>query len=189
MRYCLLVVIVVIFALPPVFAQLAPPNDAPASKQEVESLLAATHVRERMQLIMENSRKQSKSMLEEILHKELPEANHEELAQAQGMADEMIDDVQRDYPIDAVMQDLVPVYQKHLSSSDCEGLVAFYSSPLGQKVLRELPAITMESMQVSNAHLQPRLEAAISKLKEKIGRMAEEDRNKKNITDTKPATK
>jgi uncharacterized protein len=189
MRYCLLVAIGMIFVVPRAFAQPAPTNDAPASKQEVESLMVATHVRERILLVMENSRKQSKSMLEEILHKELPEASHDELAQMQGMVDEMIDDVDRDYPVNAVMQDLVPIYQKHLSSSDCEGLVAFYSSPLGQKILRELPAITMESMQASNSHLQPRLEAAVSKLKEKIERMAEEDRNKKKTTDPKPETK
>ena len=90
-----------------------------------------------------------------------------DLSQYQGMINEMINDIDKDYPVDAILNDLVPIYQRHLTKSDCDELVAFYSSPAGQKVLRELPAITSESMQVSTSYLQPRMEAAVRKLKEK----------------------
>jgi hypothetical protein len=128
-------------------------------------------------------------MVTEILQKELPEATVDERSRLREMADEMIEGVYKDYPIDALLQDMVPVYQRHLTKSDCDQLIAFYSSPVGQKVLRELPAITLEAMQVSSSHMRPRIEAAISKLKERAERMAEEDRKKKNATETKPVNK
>jgi hypothetical protein len=164
------------------WAQQVPPGDVPASKQDIERLFVALHVRERTQLIVENSRKQTKTMLSDILHKELPEASKEEVSQAQGMIDEMVDDIDKDYPIDAILKDMVPVYQRHLTKSDSDELIAFYSSPVGQKVLRELPAITSEAMQVSNSHLQPRMEAAIHKLRKRLERMVEEDQKRKDTT-------
>jgi hypothetical protein len=172
----------IMMAVSGLWAQQLPASDAPASKEDIEKLLVALHVHERLQLIMENSRKQTKTMMAEILHKEMPEATQGELSQVQGMVDEMIDGIEKDYPTDAVLQDMVPVYQRHLTKSDSDALIAFYSSPVGQKVLRELPAITSEAMQVSIAHLQPRMEAAIGKLKERIEQMVEEDRNKKKPT-------
>jgi hypothetical protein len=42
---------------------------------------------------------------------------------------------------------MVPAYQKHFTKADIDNLVAFYSSPTGEKLLRELPSIMAESMQ------------------------------------------
>jgi hypothetical protein len=39
----------------------------------------------------------------------------------------------------------IPVYDKYLSDSDIKGLIAFYSTPLGQKVVNVLPNIMSES--------------------------------------------
>ncbi len=136
---------------------------------------------------MDSSRKQAKAVAADILNKELPEASKEELTQMQGMINEMVDDIDRDYPMDAILNDMVPIYQRHLTKSDADELIAFYSSPVGQKVLRELPAITSEAMQVSTSYLQPRMEAAVGKLKEKVERMAEEDRKKKGTASKEPA--
>ena len=184
MRSLLGVVFGMLLAVSAAWAQQVTSSDVPASKQDIERLFVALHVRERQQLILENSHKQAKTMFNEILQKELPEASKEERAQLQGIIDEMIDDIDKDYPMDAILKDMVPIYQRHLTKSDSDELITFYSSPIGQKVLRELPAITTEAMQVSSSYLQPRMEAAISKLKEKVERMAEEDRKKKDATST-----
>src|ERR1039458_6881808 len=97
----------------------------------------------------------------------------------QGMINEMVDDIDRDYPMDAILNDMVPIYQRHLTKSDADELIAFYSSPVGQKALRELPHITEEALQGSTSELQPSVETDVGKLKEKVERMAEEDRKKK----------
>jgi hypothetical protein len=180
MRCLLGVVVGVLLTVFATSAQQVTSSDVPPSKQDIERLFMALHVRERQQLVLENSHKQAKTMFDEILQKELPEASKEELAQLQGMVDEMIDDIDKDYPMDAILKDLVPIYQRHLTKSDSDQLIVFYSSPVGQRMLRELPAITSEAMQVSNSYLQPRMEAAISKLRAKVERMIEEDRKKKD---------
>lgn len=189
MKVSLGIILGVLLTLASAWAQDMPATDVPASKQDIEKLLVVLHLRERTQLIMENSRKQSKSMITEILQKDLPEATEDERSQLREVADEMIEGVYKEYPIDALLRDMVPVYQRHLTKSDSDQLIAFYSSPVGQKVLREMPAITSEAMQVSSSYLQPRIEAAIGKLKERAERMAEEDRKKKNATEPKPTAK
>lgn len=42
----------------------------------------------------------------------------------------------------------VPVYQKHLSIEDLNGLTAFYESPVGKKFAQKSPLIMQESMQI-----------------------------------------
>ncbi len=187
MRCLLWIVFGLLLATSSAWTQQAASGDPPASKEDIQKLFVALHVRERQQLIVDSSRKQAKAVATDILNKELPEASKEELTQMQGMINEMVDDIDRDYPMDAILNDMVPIYQRHLTKSDADELIAFYSSPVGRKVLRELPAITSEAMQVSTSYLQPRMEAAVGKLKEKVERMAEEDRKKKGTASKEPA--
>ena len=45
-----------------------------------------------------------------------------------------------------VMLDLaIPVYDKYLSDSDIRGMIDFYSTPLGQRIIKVLPQIMSES--------------------------------------------
>jgi hypothetical protein len=57
--------------------------------------------------------------------------------------DQMFDNM----PWDEIMQAMVPAFQKHFTKGDMDNLVAFYSTPTGEKLLREMPAIMAESMQ------------------------------------------
>ncbi len=43
---------------------------------------------------------------------------------------------------------LVPVYEKHMTQEDLEGLITFYKSKVGKKFAEKTPLITAESMQV-----------------------------------------
>ena len=160
-------------------AQQASPNDVPATKEEIEKLMVAMHLRERMEDLVKNSRKQTKGLLTDLVNKQADALTPEEVSQLQSMMDDMIEDIYKDYPIEAIMQDMVPVYQKHLTESDVNDLIAFYSSPVGQKVLREMPTIISEAMQVSSARLQPVMEEATNRLKQKMEQMIEKDQKQK----------
>jgi len=180
MKFSFGIVLAVLLLFSPVCAQDPSAADAPASKQDIEKLLVAMHLDERMRLVMEDSRKRSQSLAEEVVKKDFPELTVEQRAQLKELYDEMIKDIYKDDPVSAVLQDIVPIYQRHLTESDSQQLITFYSSPVGQKVLRELPEITSETMQVWSSHLQPRIEAAISRLKDRAERMVEEDGKKQN---------
>lgn len=49
--------------------------------------------------------------------------------------------------LDDLVDRMVPVYQKHLTLKDINGIIAFYKTPLGQKYAKKTPLITQESMQ------------------------------------------
>ena len=70
----------------------------------------------------------------------------------------MMDDMLKDMPWDEMIQAMAPAYQKHMTKGDLDAIVAFYSSPTGQKLLREMPAITGESMQTMMPIMQRYME-------------------------------
>ena len=44
-----------------------------------------------------------------------------------------------------VMEMLVPIYDKHLTHEDIKGLIAFYETPVGRKLLAVMPLMHQES--------------------------------------------
>jgi len=60
------------------------------------------------------------------------------------------------YPVDEMLENAVPIYQRHISHDDADALIAFYSSPPGQHLLDQQPAIMQEYMQVVMTHMQDR---------------------------------
>ena len=59
---------------------------------------------------------------------------------------------------------MVPVYQKHFTAEDIDGLLKFYRSPLGQKVITQMPATMAEGMQIGKQWGQERGQQMISQL-------------------------
>jgi hypothetical protein len=58
-----------------------------------------------------------------------------------------MEDLLTNMPMDEMLQAMVPAYQKHFTKGDIDNLIVFYSSPTGEKLLRELPSIMTDSMQ------------------------------------------
>ena len=64
---------------------------------------------------------------------------------------EVWDEVEKEFKktsMDDLVDMLVPVYQKHLTLSDIQGIISFYKSPVGKKYAKQTPSIMQESMQV-----------------------------------------
>lgn len=59
---------------------------------------------------------------------------------------------------------LVPIYQRHFTEQDVRGLLKFYRSPLGKKLLLEQPSIMDEVMQMGQQWGQQRAREMISGL-------------------------
>jgi len=55
------------------------------------------------------------------------------------------------------------VYGKHFETTEIRDMTAFYRSPTGRKVLRLLPQVTQESMQLSMERIAPLAEEAARK--------------------------
>lgn len=56
--------------------------------------------------------------------------------------DRMVDVVETD----DLMDILVPIYRKHFTAEDVDGLIRFYESPLGRKLIETQPDMVQESM-------------------------------------------
>ena len=84
--------------------------------------------------------------------------------------------------LEAMLQAMTPVYQKHLTKPDLDAMTAFYSSPAGQRILNEMPAITAEAMQASTALVRKQMEVAERKTDELVAAM-EKDTKAKSKSD------
>ena len=139
-----LAVIIVISTL--AFAQSSSTAGEPAaSKEDVEALFTTMHIREQMRKMMDGMMAQMKQITHENVRKRKPTITREELAHIDAMADTAI----KAYNLDDVFNDMIPIYQRHLSKPDIAAILAFYESPTGRKLLREQPAMIAESMEVS----------------------------------------
>jgi hypothetical protein len=67
--------------------------------------------------------------------------------------------------VDAYFKELIPVYQRHFTKSEVDELISFYASPVGQKFLREQPALTQESLTTIVPLTQKRIQEVMDELK------------------------
>lgn len=61
---------------------------------------------------------------------------------------------------------MVPIYQRHFSAADVAGLLKFYKSPLGQKVITQMPVTMAEGMKVGQEWGRQRGQAMIRQLQQ-----------------------
>jgi uncharacterized protein len=89
-----------------------------------------------------------------------------------------MDDYLKKFPWEEIVEAMVPVYQKHLTKGDVDHLVAFYSSPTGQKFLREMPAITSEAMQATMPLIRQTMDAMTRDVQQQIAEMSKQSEAK-----------
>lgn len=51
-------------------------------------------------------------------------------------------------PPSAVTDAIIPIYSRHFSTEDIQNLIQFYESPLGQRVVKNLPLVAQESQEM-----------------------------------------
>lgn len=161
-------VLFLLFALTP---SLLAQTDAPATREDILKLFNLMHVREQVVPVLQAIAKQQRNIIHDNLKRQTPRISPQDLARL----DQFTTDIMNDLPVDGMLDDMVPVYQKHFNKSDVDALSAFYSSPIGQKFMHEMPAMTAESMQAA----YPRIQAYMDKVMERAQAMARDDPEKK----------
>jgi hypothetical protein len=130
-----------------------------ADKEDVKKLFNVMLSREQMSQMLQQLFAQMRSMNREQMKKRRPDVSDAELAQM----DQQSQDLIKNFPLDAMLSDMIPVYQRHFTKSDIEALTAFYSSPPGQKFLREMPTVTAETMRAVYPRIQAEVDAALKR--------------------------
>jgi hypothetical protein len=173
MKRFLLATFILICAASISFAQQSA-ADSPASKEDVQKYLEVMHSREMVSKMLDAMTKPMHQMMHEQYEK-----NKDKLPpDFEARMDKEMEDILKNFPWDEILQSMVPVYQKHFTKGDIDSLVAFYSGPTGQKVLRELPAITAETMQKMMPILQQKMEAMQQRMQQQVAEMIQNSENK-----------
>jgi len=160
------------------------PNDSPVASNlhptttQVLKYMEVMQVRQRLQNNVQAEQEQMKTVVHNMFHKALPDATAAEKAEFEEIVASELKGMLSDYPVEDVLRDMVPVYQSHFTESDLEQILAFYSSPVGQKVLKEMPAMTAEASRVSLIRLQPKIDKAMENLSARIKAMADANQSK-----------
>lgn len=130
-----------------------------ASKEDVQKLFDVMASREQTEKMMQQLLAQMQSMSREQAKKRIPDISDADLARMEKESGDLI----KHFPIDDMLNDMIPVYQKHFTKADIDALTAFYSSPAGQKFLHEMPAVTAETMQTLYPKIQAEIEAIMKR--------------------------
>jgi uncharacterized protein len=138
--------------------------DAPASAADIQTYLETMHSHDMMKQMMQAMSKPTHQMVHEHYLKSkdtLP-------ADFESQMNKITDDTLAAMPMDEMMQAMVPVYQRHLSKRNVDDLIAFYSSPTGQKMLKEMPGIMAEAMQIVMPMMTKQMDAMKQHIDEQV---------------------
>lgn len=155
--------VVCFFAMPSFGQQGQPPaGPAPATKESIQKLFTIMHIRQQMTLVIDSVMKQQTTMIHDTMKKRFPRISEQELARF----DTVMQESTKDMPIEGMLDDMVPIYQKYLNATDVKAMTVFYSSPTGKKLMQKLPAMTSEAMQASQTRLQAQMEKTMQRIDE-----------------------
>ena len=149
-------------------------DDTPASKEDVQRYLDAVHSHDMMQKMVDAMAKPMHQMVHEQYLRDkdkLPPDFEERM-------NKLMDGMFRDMPWDEMMQAMVPSYQKHLTKGNIDDLVTFYSTPTGQKLLREMPDIMADAMQAMMPILRTYMAKVQDRVQEQTAQMLRESKKK-----------
>jgi hypothetical protein len=165
--------IVMLFSCATAVSQQPPSGPAP-TKEDIDKYYEATHTRELMKGVMEAMFNQSRQLMRDEMKKRVPDATPEMLDKAT----RQMDDFLHRLDLEALLQAMTPVYQKHLTKPDLDAMTTFYSSPSGQRILKEMPAMTSEAMQASRELVRKQIEVAARKTDEFVATMEKDAKAK-----------
>jgi uncharacterized protein len=151
------------------------PADAP-SREDVLKLFDLMQINKMMDSIINAAKQQSVEMVEQMTQERMPEATPEQKKQIREMMDDVMRQALGPATIHEMLEATIPVYQRHLSKADLDAMVAFYSSPTGQKILREQPAMVQESMQAASGIQQRIARSMFQKIDERMEKMVKAEK-------------
>jgi hypothetical protein len=84
---------------------------------------------------------------------------------AKQFVDAFVARFQKHFDPDSLTERVIPIYDKYLTADDLQGLLDYYHSPLGQRMLKALPEVTRESQAAGFALGQKAAQETMEELK------------------------
>ncbi len=150
------------------------PADAPATKEDIQKYLDVMHSRDMIAQMLDAMSKP----MHQMIHEQFMKDKDKLPADFEARMNKMTDDMMKGFPWDEILQSMVPVYQKHLTKGDINAIVAFYSGPTGQKMLREMPAMMAEAMEAMTPLLQKHMASITDHVQQQVAEMLKQSETK-----------
>jgi hypothetical protein len=147
------------------------PADQQASRADIQRLFQALRLEAQLQTMQEAVA----ANLEQVMEESIPQESLKTLTPAQRKKYDAYTQRTRArarsvYPVPEMLNDFVPVYQRYFSKSDVDAVVAFYTSPVGTRLLDSQPEMLKEGM----GAIMPKLQDRVQKMMDEIRRDAED---------------
>ena len=148
----------------------------PPTREDVLKLFDLLQITKTMDAVINATKQQSMEIAEQMIRERIPDATPEQKKQFMEMVDDVMREALGTEAINEMLAATIPVYQHHLTKSDLDAMMAFYSSPVGQKILHEQPAMVQESMEASAGIQQRIARAMFQKIGERVAKMADAEK-------------
>lgn len=113
----------------------------PPSREQVLKLFDVMQITQTLDTMIAATKAQSRELADQMIGERMPNMTEQQKQQFHGMVDDVMREALGPETLKEMLAATVPVYQKHLTKGDLDAMMAFYSSPVGQKILREQPAL------------------------------------------------
>jgi uncharacterized protein len=130
-------------SVPPKAATQAPAKAAPQSSKvdsqkeaRIRELMDVTGAKNLGQQLIEAGMEQFRSSVQDS------QPNN---PRAKQFVDAFVSGFQKHFDVNTLNERVIPIYDKYLTTDDLKGLLDYYRSPLGQRMLKTLPELTRES--------------------------------------------
>ena len=154
------------------------PADQQPTKEQLIKLFELMHVRDQLasvtKMVPALVQQQMKTQMQQMQNNN-PEmaAMSEEKQQAAGIVmDKFMARVFDIYTPDEMISDMAGIYQKHLSRSDVDGMIAFFSTPAGQHMVAMTPVIMQEYMPMVMQRMQERMKPLTDEMSKEMEQIA-----------------
>jgi len=177
----LLVAVAMVFVLGWTCIAQTSDADSPATRDDIQRYLQVTRSHDMLNKVAIAMSQGLTQMFHEqyLKHKdELPPDYEAKMT-------ERMNNMFENMPWDEMMDAMVPVYQRHFTRGDIDNLVGFYSSPTGEKLLREMPSIMADSMQAATPIMMKYMETVQKRLQKETDVMIAQ--SKKNANPNPPS--
>jgi hypothetical protein len=121
------------------------PSNEPPSSDDVILYLRTMRTHDTMQRVMEAQADSMRQLIRDRIVKDKGSVPLD----FDSKFKEAMDDLLKNMPADEIVQATIPAYQQHFTKAEIQAMNAFYSSPVGQKALQELPEVMKEGMQAA----------------------------------------
>jgi hypothetical protein len=138
--------------------QPSPPANAP-SRERLLKLFGLLEVDKQTEAM--------KSMMHELMKNQIPSLSRltpQQLKELDQLENDVTDKVMGPDYMNALREDLIPIYQRSFTAADIDAVIGFYSSPAGQKFLHKQPEIIQEFVPKVMTEAQQRVQKAMEEV-------------------------